>query len=151
VEWDEAAGEHYQSARSAATLWLPARGVVVPRARGYGDLGIVRFYTARVDRVLLANPQLRMRAFHHWLDVDRFDSKARAHLRTWADQQAKSLADAHYLVSSRILAMAISAAALALGRNLVAHTDEEKFEAVLDEAIRASSALPASAVKDEAK
>jgi phage protein D len=140
VEWVEAAGEHYQSARCTATLWLPARGVVVTRARGYGDLGVVRFYTARVDRLLLANPQLAIRAFHHWADVDRFDSKARAHLRSWADQQGKSLADAHYLVSSRILSMAISAAALALGRKLVAYTSEEKFEVALDSALELARA-----------
>lgn len=138
MDWNEAAGEQYRSAQCTGTLWLPARGVVVTRARGYGDVGIVRFYTGRVDRLLLAAPQTRIRAFHHWADVDRFDSKARAQLRTWAEQQAASLADAHYLVSSRIMAMAISAAALALGRKLVAYTAEEKFEAALDGAIQAA-------------
>lgn len=110
--------------------------MVVTRARGYGDVGIIRFYTGRVDRLLLADPQLHFRSFHHWAEVDRFDAKARAQLRTWAEQQSKSLADAHYLVGSRIMSMAISAAALALGRRLVAYTDEEKFEAALDQAIR---------------
>jgi hypothetical protein len=88
--------------------------------------------------LLLASPTLVVRAFHHWGEVDRFDAKARALLRSWAEQRAQSLADAHYLVGSRIMAMAISAAALALGRKLVAYTAEDEFEAALDAAIRSA-------------
>lgn len=134
MDWDEPCAEHFTSERTEAQLWLPAPGIIVTRARGAGTVQAIRHYTSRADRILLAGRPLHA-VFHDWQEVHSFDAEARAFLRSWAAQRAKLLGEAHYLVSSKLLAMAVSAAALALGRRLYAHTDRVAFEMKLDHAV----------------
>ena len=143
MNWDEAAAtDRLENDRLHAAIWLPAPAVVVTRLRGAGGIEFVRLYTAAVDRVIEARAGSggRIRAFHHWAEVERYERDARSALRTWAVGRAAHLADAHYLVRSSVQAFVISAAALALRRRLVSYTDEARFEEVLDEALHAGAA-----------
>lgn len=134
MDWDEAPTDDYETEATLARLWVPCSGVVVTRVSGVGSLEIIRVYTNRMDRLLMVRRGIRV--FHHWHALTSFEPDARAHLRAWASSRKEMLADAHYLVSSKIVSMAIAAAALALGRELVGYTDEAKFTGMLDEAIR---------------
>jgi hypothetical protein len=136
VDWDDATAERYDTPATRARLWVPAPGLVVTRCEGIGDLGAIQVYTARMDK-LLASGQ-RIRVFHHWLEVSSFQPEAREHLRAWATRRHADLNDAHYLVRSKIIAMAISVAALALRRRLVVYTSVPKFMAALSFAIAAA-------------
>jgi hypothetical protein len=134
LDWDPAKAEHHENDETVADVWAPAPGMLVTRARGVGTLLAIRWYTARADRFLMRGDKL-VSVFHHWAEITSFEPEARSYLRGWATERASSLGEAHYLVSSRLLAMAISAAALALGRALSAHTDPKRFERLLDERI----------------
>lgn len=134
MDWDPAKAEHHENDQTVADVWAPAPGMLVTRARGVGSVAAIRWYTSRVDRFLMRGDKLEI-VFHHWAEVTSFEAEARSYLRGWASQRASKLGEAHYLVSSKLLAMAISAAALALGRELHAHTDPQRFERLLDEAI----------------
>ena len=140
MDWSRTPLETTESPRGAGAVWVPVHGVVVTRARGYGDLALIRTYTRLADRAFTEGG--RWRAFHHWLEIEAFEPAARAYLRGWAASRASNLADAHYLLGSRVLAMAVSIAALALGRELVSYTDEARFEGMLDEAVREASGKP---------
>jgi hypothetical protein len=142
VNWDEAAAtDRFENDRLHAAIWAPTPHVVVTRLRGAGGIEFVRVYTAAVDRVIgrviEAGTGDRVRVFHHWAEVERYERDARSSLRTWAVARAAHLSDAHYLVRSSVQAFVISAAALALRRRLVSYTDEARFEEMLEEALRA--------------
>lgn len=138
MNWDEEKAEsYYESAATRAWLWVPSPTIVVTRAKGVGDIGSLKLYTQKMDRLLLSGNVVR--AFHHWHEVDSFQPDARTYLRKWAAERKDLLADAHYLVRSSILAMAISAAALALDRQLISYTKESEFFAALDRALRATA------------
>jgi hypothetical protein len=138
VDWDEAGAEHYDSATTHALLWVPVPGIVVTRAKGIGDLGSIRYYTGKMDRLLMTGRKYRV--FHHWHQISTFQPAARSHLRKWGAERGDLMSDAHFLVSSQILAMAIAAAALTLRRTLVAYASEARFGTALDRAIREAQA-----------
>jgi hypothetical protein len=133
VDWDESKAEHYDCPTTHASLWVPVPGIVVTRASGVGSLGTIKYYTAKMDRLLMSGQQHRV--FHHWREIASIDPAARSHLRGWAQERGALLSDAHYLLRSKVLAMAVAVAAMALRRTLVAYSDEDKFVAVLDRAI----------------
>jgi hypothetical protein len=137
VDWDARKAEHLSDEQTEGWLWTPAPGVIVTRARGVGSLNAIKWYTSRADRVMLGGRPLQC-VFHDWAEITSFDPEARSFLRTWAAQRGTMLGEAHYLVSSKLLAMAVSAAALALGRSLKAHTDPVAFEAALDQRLAAA-------------
>ncbi len=134
MDWSDSNAEQHDNAQTHARVWAPAPGMLVTRARGLGTLAAIRWYTARADRLMAGGQPLRA-VFHHWREITSFEPEARSYLRGWAAQRSSSLGEAHYLVSSKLLAMAISTAALALGRNLRAHTDERGFEQLLDQRV----------------
>lgn len=138
MDWNVRPLAELHSERGSGKLWVPAPGIIVTRATGYGDLALIHLYTERAEREFSATRRLRI--FHHWRAIDGFDPNARAYLRRWAAAHAEHLADAHYLVGSRLLAMAISAAALALGRDLRSYTEETKFLLALAQAVREAKA-----------
>jgi len=133
VDWDETKAERYDAPWTHALLWVPVPGIVVTRASGVGDLGSIKYYTSKMDRLLMSGRPHRV--FHHWREITKIDPEARSHLRKWAQERGSLLSDAHYLVRSKVLAMAVAVAAMALRRTLIAYHDEAKFVAVLDRAI----------------
>lgn len=133
MNWDDPPVETYDTARTHAALWLPAPGVVVTRADGVGDLGSISIYTRKMDELVATGR--RYHVFHHWQGVTSFRPEAREHVRKWASTRLDRLNDARYLVGSKLVAMAISVASLALGRRLRVTTREAEFSRWLDEAI----------------
>lgn len=136
MDFNEADAECYDTPATHACLWLPAPGVLVTRGSGIGDLGAIKVYTRTMDRLI--EQGLRYDVFHHWLGVTSFRPDAREHLRAWALAHLDQLNDAQYLVSTKLVAMAVSVAALALGRRLGVTTSEREFMKKLDSAIVAS-------------
>lgn len=117
-------------------LWVMAPGVIATRVVGHVDAAAVRWYTSRVDRMLLDGRT--MQTFHDWSGIDSFDSDVRGPYRAWAERHVQLVKPPHFLIRSKILAMAISATALVLGHGLVAHTERRDFEEALQDAMFAA-------------
>ncbi|NUP10399.1 MAG: hypothetical protein HOW73_30485 [Polyangiaceae bacterium] len=125
------AAEKWEGDGGRLWLWAVSPTVLVTRVEGYISLEGVRFYTNRADRMIARSGSLYV--FHHWGGVLSWDPQARDRLRTWAGAHGKRLPGTHFLVRSRVLAMTIEVAGLALGRKLSAHRSEATFFAALAE------------------
>jgi hypothetical protein len=133
VKWQDSLAELYEGPRMTGRLWVVTPGVVATRVAGHVDAGCVRWYTSRVDRLLLDGRVLQ--TFHDWEGIDSFDPDVRKPYRAWAERRVNLVKPPHFLVRSRILSMAVTATALILQHGLVAHTERRHFEAALDAAI----------------
>lgn len=134
MRWPENDAELFEGARMTGRLWVFAPGVVATRVEGHVDASCVRWYTSRIDRLLLDGRTIQ--TFHDWSGIDSFEPDVRAPYRAWAQRRIHLLKPAQFLVRSKILSMAISATALVLDHGLVAHTDRSRFELALEDAIR---------------
>ncbi len=126
--------ETYEGARMRGSFRLVAPGIVRTQVEGHVDAAAVRWYTARIDRLLLEGK--RIQTFHDWIGIDGFEPDVRAPYRAWADRQKDLLDPPHFLVRSKIVAMALSVTSLVLGHGLVVVSDRVEFERALADAIR---------------
>jgi len=115
---------------SARPPQLPAATKVIEHARGRVELtsrgdvlatvasvhivvGDARALTQFVEAVRRKHTSVRI--FHDWEAVSGYDSEARVHLTRWTlSAPREALAECHVLVRSRLVAMGVSTAALAL-------------------------------------
>ncbi len=123
--------------RGSLEIFLPPKDLCVTVARGHLSLLMARRWIEVID------PHFRkstvFRTFHDWQELTSYDSAARRALTTWLLANAKSVASADFLVSSKLVAMGVSAANVLTtlaGLPFVAHTDRPVFEAELRRARR---------------
>lgn len=114
---------------------LVAPGIVRTRVEGHVDAAAVRWYTARIDRLLLLEGR-RIQTFHDWSGIEGFETDVRAPYRAWAERQKDLLDPPHFLVRSKIVAMALSVTSLVLGHELVVVSNRAELERALADAIR---------------
>ncbi len=134
--WPESSADRYHGDKVEGFVWHPAPDLFVTRVIGHADLGAVRFYVTRAQSAILAGHKISV--FHDWSQITTYDRQARDRLRSFAAQNDAAFRGVYYLVASKIIMMAISAAAVALGRSLYAYTNPDEFNAKLDEALTAS-------------
>jgi len=104
----------------------PAYGVFFTRASGYADLDCALHVMRAYDR--LASYTLGdVDVFHDWEGVTGYESVVRQELVRWSQEQTKS-GEVHILVKSRIVAMGVSVANVALGGELKVYSDRQKFD-----------------------
>lgn len=111
---------------------LTSRGdVVMTIASGHIVVGDARALTQFVEAVRRKHTSVRI--FHDWEAVTGYDSEARVHLTRWTlSAPREALAECHVLVRSRLVAMGVSTAALALrvlDVPLRSHSMRTEFEA----------------------
>ena len=137
--WDFPAdqAEEYRGERVYGQLWRPTPDLFVTRVVGYVDVGSVTFYVTRAQRAILSGQKILV--FHDWSKLTGYDLEARNRLRAFGAMNDDNFHGVYYLISSKIIMMAVSAAALALRRRLYAYTDARTFQAKLSEALLARS------------
>ena len=72
--------------------------------------------------------------FHDWLEVAGYDPPVRVEWTTWSRQQRAQITATHILVKSRVVAMGVRTAALALsmvGARVYSYTEPERFNEAL--------------------
>lgn len=136
TELDLGVPEELRGSTSWGQLYRPRADVFVTRLRGRVDESIVHAYARRADLAL--GRGLRLSVFHDWAEVDGYDPEARRAYRDWGAQHRDAFAARVYLIRSKILSMALSAAAVALRIDVTVHARREAF----DEALRAAVARP---------
>ncbi len=111
----------------------PAHGVFFTRVSGHANLDCALHVMRSFDR-LSALTLGALDVFHDWELVTGYDSIVRQELVRWAQEQPKH-GDVHVLVKSRIVAMGVSVANVALGGRLKVYADRQKFEQTRTETI----------------
>lgn len=128
--WKDTDAESYEDhgAGVVAQLWRPAPRLLITRVKGHATLECLRHYTARAEREMSLG---RLTVFHEWADLTGYDPAVRDELKRWGKLHNGDFERVVYLVRSKVIAMLISVAALTLGRELHATTDEVAFLADL--------------------
>lgn len=121
--------ETWRSARCSIDLWVPAPDVLVTHVNGYAEWTDFRWYAQRADRIIGKGNNLYI--FHDFEGMTGHDSQARTKLTEWAGSRNNFLPGSHFLIRTRMTAMAVSVAALALGRPLKAFSCRREFEGTL--------------------
>ena len=122
----------YSSSRCSGKLWVIEPDMIVTRAQGRGEFAMTRAYMEQADLVLARAGHLLV--FHDWRGVTRWAGVIRDGLRSWAMSKPKDAIESHFLVSSKVLSMAIQVAAMFVGRELRAHSNPASFERAIEEA-----------------
>lgn len=139
--------DHWRGRTWELSLYNPAPGVLYTRVMGHADLECVHHLMRAFDRVASLTPD-RVEAFHDWERISGYDAEVRPVYTRWSQGHPERIGALHILVRSRIVAMGITVANVALGGVMTAHNDRAEFEKVRAEAIlrrrRLADAGPAS-------
>lgn len=133
-EFSGAAGEH-------AELWSPAPGVLLTRVTGHGTAALTRFYIQEARQAIERHGKIQV--FHDWSEVTSYSPEARDLIRAFGKTNSDERVLVRYLVSSKVLSMAIQTAGMVLGRDFESTTQRATFERWVAAATRAArSSLP---------
>lgn len=123
---------------------VPAATVVGVRVVGYLDTPLVPYTMQKTDELTARG--VKPTVFNDWWEMTGYDSEARIRLTEWTRSNLAlgKTWPSHVLMRSKIVAMGVTVANMALGGALVVHSDRAVFDAELRAAAR-RSASPARA------
>ena len=123
-----------ESPRGTVVFSEPAPGVLVVRIVGHVTIEAANAAISLRRKALRATPAIHL--FDHAWDATGYDSEVRLTLTAWAKENADRIESHHLLLRSKILAMGVSVANIALRNRLTVHTSEESFATVLRDTCR---------------
>ena len=126
MELSEGLAQRYESGETTALVWRPAWGIIVTRVVGRGTLAVTKFYISLAQSAIVECGAARV--FHDWSGLKGYDPEARDLMRAFGKTNADDRVLVRYLVSSKILSMAIQTAGLVLRRDFESTTDRAAFE-----------------------
>ena len=112
----------------------PAPGVLVVVARGHLAASLIPRVLAWRDQAVLRVGAVDI--FDDGAELESYDSEARVLLTGWGKKNRDHVREHHILLRSRIVAMGVSVANLALGGHIQAHTSRPAYDAALASAVR---------------
>ena len=119
--------------RGRLMLYQLRPGLIVSNATGHLVARFSEPFTDSIDARIEQDGSVTL--FHEWFDVTGYDTSVRLDWTEWTQRQRANISSTHILVSSRIVAMGVRTAALALalvGAKLVSYTERERFMRELD-------------------
>ena len=116
------------------TLTRPRRTIDLIRASGYATVLFADEIIAQRDAVVAECGEIQI--FDDLEGVKGYESGVRAKLTAWSREHRAQIKAFHILTGSRIVAMGVSVANLALGGQIVAHLKRTEFERALAHAVR---------------
>lgn len=117
-------------------LYVPTDSTALSIARGHLTLAMARDWMVACEPLFARGVVLA--TFHDWEELTSYDSGARRVLTNWVIAHLRHIRSADFLVTSRIVAMGVSAASLATtiaGLPMVAHRNRGVFESALEAAL----------------
>jgi hypothetical protein len=120
------------SERGRVWCWRVDHGVYATEVEGHLDAEMARLLRDAAEPMYALGT---VDGFHNWLDMTSYATQARVELTEWAlEYRAKT--QMVIGVRSKLVAMGISVANLALGNLIRVHTSAEALEADLDRRLR---------------
>ena len=119
----------YEDERCQMGAESPKPGVLCSVVSGYATMRCVEMLMKAFDEVARESPGERIDAFHDWEGVRGYAAGVMERYTEWSKLHRDRVHKIHVLVSSRMVAMAISVARLALPY-LVGFSDRTEFEKV---------------------
>lgn len=127
-------GQCWATPRGALGLWTPAPALLVMALTGHGDAGFVAPIVGELGR--LSGPALQL--FVDAGELSNYDSALRIELTAAFDQQRERIQYLPVLLGSKIVAMGVTVANLALRGLVTPFSEREAFLSALNQALRAA-------------
>jgi hypothetical protein len=124
------------SNRGSISVWKVASGVYASCVRGHLDIKMARLIIQVGEPLYALGP---VAGFHDWLEMTGYDSQSRVDLTKWVlshRQQSRLFIG----VRSKLVAMGVSVANLALGNLIEVHTSGRMLEVALERVLAESPA-----------
>lgn len=125
--------QRVSSDRGELQFWEVAPHVYATHMRGYMSPDMSRLIIARADPMFGRGATVS--GFHNWLDMSNYDSQCRVELTAWVLRH-RTQSVLHIGVTSRMVAMGVAVANLALGNLIHVHGDLASLEAALHGVLR---------------
>jgi hypothetical protein len=119
----------FETPRGRLTVASPAPGVLQTIATGHVDVAMADRIIAAGERVLAESKPLF--GFHDWEGLTGYETECRKRLTEWGMRIRADVGAVHVLVRSRLVAMGVSVASLALQGMIVPYTERPPFEIAL--------------------
>jgi hypothetical protein len=120
--------ENWKTPTWELVMTCPVQGVFCTRVSGHADLDCALHLMRAFDRIA-AITLGALDAFHDWEAVTGYESIVRQELARWSEVHEKA-GEVHVLVRSRLVAMGVSVANVALGGMIQVYSDRAKFEKI---------------------
>lgn len=128
------AGEHvFETANGDLRLWVAAPDVLYITMRGYGDATPMEAFRRAAPS---PRPGQKQYLFFDLGELDGYEPNLRKEMTKWVLERRSQVRALHALVKSRIVAMGVSVANLALGGIITSHTKHAPFQAAFEQALR---------------
>lgn len=125
-----------RTARGCVRVWVIVPTVYVTSTSGHMEeahADLLERYG--LERIRAAPGKITV--FHDWLDMTGYESRCRQRLTSWSMARLHHYEEVHLGVRSKIVAMGVQVANLALGGLISAHSNRAKLEVQLERVLRA--------------
>ena len=126
-------GAGFRTPKGRLAIWTPAPGFVISRITGLGDKAFTVPIIDAFDRAL--PDELPIRLFFDVETIASYDSELRTQLTARFYEERARIGEFHVLVGSKLTAMGVSVANLALGGIVTSHTQRLQFVTAVDTAL----------------
>jgi len=118
-------GDAYVSRRGRIAIWLPVRGLLVTRLADHGDGELAAPIIEAIDESL--RRARRVRLFFEAEKLKTYDSALRTELTQRLRKDLDRFENIHVLVSSKMVALGVAVASLALDGKVTSHANRGPF------------------------
>jgi hypothetical protein len=126
-------GVAYVSAQGRIGIWLPARGLLIVRLSGHGHAELAVPIIEAIDESL--RRARRVSVFFEAGKLQTYDSALRTELTQRLRKDLDRFESIHVLVASKMVAMGVSVASLALDGKVTSHSEHDAFMDALKTAL----------------
>lgn len=131
--------EQYTDGSAFMSLWLPTPGLLYSHMDGdFGEAMLAPLLRACERAIRGGNAVF----FNDWERLKGYQVSCRIELTRWAMSNRRSIERSHVLLRSKLVAISVDVANVAVGGIYVTHTDRERFELVLVSALRSRGLTP---------
>ncbi|HKP63936.1 MAG TPA: hypothetical protein VJV78_44685 [Polyangiales bacterium] len=123
------------SARGSIAFWEVSPGVYATEVGGYMTRDMAQLIIERAEPLYALRG--RVYGFHNWFEMENYESSCRVELTAWVLGH-RDRTELHIGLRSRLVAMGVSVANLALGSLIQVHSDMRSLASALATAQRAS-------------
>ena len=125
-------GFRMSSGANIITVTRPRPHIELLRATGHANAEVADAILAHRDMILAECGRIAI--FDDLEQAAGYESKVRTRLTSWTSQHRPQIANFHILTGSRLIAMGVAVANVALGGSIKVHLKRPDFEAALREA-----------------
>ncbi len=132
-------GRGWSTSRGSLGIWVPGPGLVIGRITGHGEADFVSPIVQGLEQELAAEESVKL--FFDVAKMTNYDSLLRTRLTVRFSQDRPRIRTIAVLVSSKIVAMGVAVANLALGGLVSSYSARGPFSEALDRELRTAGVV----------